>query len=41
MTEAIKMRSTGERQESPWTNKMVDDLIRSIENFNKQYYKKD
>ena len=27
------MQSTGERQQFTWTNKMVDDVISSTENF--------
>ena len=33
MTEVIKMLSTGEKQQFTWISKMVDDLIRSLENF--------
>ena len=32
MTELIKMQITGEKQQFIWTNKMVDDLSRSLEN---------
>ena len=33
MAEAIKMQSTGEKQQFTWTNKMVDELISTLENF--------
>ena len=33
MTKAINMQSTGVRQQFTWTNKMVDDLIGSVDNF--------
>lgn len=34
MTETINMQSTGVRQQFTWTNKMVNDLIGSVDNFN-------
>ena len=33
MAEVIKMLSTGEKQQFTWISKIVDDLIRSLENF--------
>lgn len=32
MTEVTKMQITGEKQQFIWTDKMVDDLSRSLEN---------